>query len=155
MIQRPKKVQRAEKGYLTNEKYQDYAEKQFKTIYDYLDGLVGKQAFIGETNGSINLPSDYASYDYMEVEYYCYRHNRKIGGTKIIPITDETEFSLSEIIYKSATYGMLGSLAQYKIENGILTLKGYRNFEITDNTMPYVNSADNVFVITKIKLRKE
>ena len=155
MIQRPKKVQRAEKGYLTNEKYQDYAEKQFKTIYDYLDGLVGKQAFIGETNGSINLPSDYASYDYMEVEYYCYRDNRKIGGTKIIPITDETEFSLSEIIYKSATYGMLGSLAQYKIENGVLTLKGYRNFEITDNTMPYVNSADNVFVITKIKLRKE
>lgn len=155
MIQRPKKVQRAEKGYLTNEKYQDYAEKQFKTIYDYLDGLVGKQAFIGETSGSINLPSDYASYDYMEVEYYCYRDNRKIGGTKIIPITDETEFSLSEIIYKSATYGMLGSLAQYKIENGVLTLKGYRNFEITDNTMPYVNSADNVFVITKIKLRKE
>lgn len=155
MIQRPKKVQRAEKGYLTNEKYQDYAEKQFKTIYDYLDGLVGKQAFIGETSGSINLPSDYASYDYMEVEYYCYRDNRKIGGTKIIPITEETEFSLSEIIYKSATYGMLGSLAQYKIENGVLTLKGYRNFEITDNTMPYVNSADNVFVITKIKLRKE
>lgn len=38
MIQRPKKVQKAERGYLTNEKYQDYAESQFKTIYDYLDG---------------------------------------------------------------------------------------------------------------------
>ena len=39
MIQRPKKVQKAERGYLTNEKYQDYAENQFKTIYDYLDKL--------------------------------------------------------------------------------------------------------------------
>lgn len=38
MIQRPKKVQKAERGYLSNEKYQDYAENQFKTIYDYLDG---------------------------------------------------------------------------------------------------------------------
>ena len=39
LIQRPKKVQKAERGYLTNEKYQDYAESQFKTIYDYLDKL--------------------------------------------------------------------------------------------------------------------
>lgn len=38
LIQRPKKVQKAERGYLTNEKYQDYAENQFKVIYDYLDG---------------------------------------------------------------------------------------------------------------------
>lgn len=37
LIQRPKKVERSQKNYLTNEKYQDYAEKQFKTIYDYLD----------------------------------------------------------------------------------------------------------------------
>ena len=39
MIERPKKVSKIEKGYLTNEKYQDYAESQFKTIYDYLDGM--------------------------------------------------------------------------------------------------------------------
>lgn len=39
MIKRPKKVQKSEKGYLSNEKYQDYAENQFKTIYDYLDGM--------------------------------------------------------------------------------------------------------------------
>ena len=45
MIKRPKKVQKIEKGYLSNEKYQDYAENQFKTIYDYLDG---KDTFEGK-----------------------------------------------------------------------------------------------------------
>ena len=39
-IKRPKKVQRAEKGYLEEKKYQDYAENQFKTIYDKFDETV-------------------------------------------------------------------------------------------------------------------
>lgn len=39
LIKRPKKVERGQKNYLTNEKYQDYAENQFKTIYDYLDEM--------------------------------------------------------------------------------------------------------------------
>lgn len=38
MIKRPKQVERSQKSYLSNERYQDYAEQQFKTIYDYLDG---------------------------------------------------------------------------------------------------------------------
>lgn len=42
LIKRPKKVQRAEKGYLTNEKYQDFAEEQFKTIYDKIDEIIKK-----------------------------------------------------------------------------------------------------------------
>jgi len=37
MIKRPKKVERGQKNYLTNERYQDYSEQQFTTIYDYLD----------------------------------------------------------------------------------------------------------------------
>lgn len=37
MIKRPKQVERSQKSYLSNERYQDYAEQQFKTIYDYLD----------------------------------------------------------------------------------------------------------------------
>ena len=38
MIKRPKQVERSQKSYLSNERYQDYSESQFKTIYDYLDG---------------------------------------------------------------------------------------------------------------------
>lgn len=39
-VKRPKKVNRQEKVYLTNEKYQEYAETQFKAIYDKLDEIV-------------------------------------------------------------------------------------------------------------------
>lgn len=39
-VKRPKKVNRQEKVYLTNEKYQEYAEIQFKAIYDKLDEIV-------------------------------------------------------------------------------------------------------------------
>lgn len=38
MIKRPKQVERSQKSYLSNERYQDFAEEQFKRIYDYLDG---------------------------------------------------------------------------------------------------------------------
>ena len=48
LIKRPKKVQRAEKGYLDEKKYQDYAESQFKTIYDKTDEIIKA---IGEGGG--------------------------------------------------------------------------------------------------------
>lgn len=41
-IKRPKKVQRTEKGYLEEKKYQDYAESQFKIIYDKIDEIIKK-----------------------------------------------------------------------------------------------------------------
>lgn len=42
LIKRPKQVQRAEKAYLSNEKYQDFSEQQFKNIYEYLDTIISK-----------------------------------------------------------------------------------------------------------------
>lgn len=41
-VKRPKQVPKQEKAYLTNEMYQDYAEAQFKAIYDKLDEIVEK-----------------------------------------------------------------------------------------------------------------
>lgn len=41
-VKRPKQVPKQEKAYLTNEMYQDYAETQFKAIYDKLDEIVEK-----------------------------------------------------------------------------------------------------------------
>lgn len=81
-IKRPVKVERAQKNYLSNEKYQDYAENQFKTIYDYLDKLIGSK--IIETKTELwNNPSDEFSsflpqtlnidglenYDAIEIEF--------------------------------------------------------------------------------------
>ena len=39
MIERPKKVQRADKNYQTSEQYQIFAEQQFNNIYNYLDNM--------------------------------------------------------------------------------------------------------------------
>ena len=41
-IKRPKKVDKSQKNYLSNERYQEYAENQFKAIYDKLDEIVSK-----------------------------------------------------------------------------------------------------------------
>lgn len=41
-VKRPKQVQKTQKNYLSNEKYQDFAENQFKKIYDKLDEIVEK-----------------------------------------------------------------------------------------------------------------
>ena len=48
MIKRPKQVERSQKSYLSNERYQDYAEQQFKTIYDYLDEQEEKTVYSTE-----------------------------------------------------------------------------------------------------------
>lgn len=40
LIKRPKQVAKADKGYLTNEQYQDYAQQQFKIIYDKIDEII-------------------------------------------------------------------------------------------------------------------
>lgn len=39
-VKRPKKVDRSQKNYLSNEKYQEFSENQFKAIYDKLDEIV-------------------------------------------------------------------------------------------------------------------
>lgn len=41
-IKRPKRIDKFQKNYLSNEKYQEYSEQQFKIIYDKIDELVEK-----------------------------------------------------------------------------------------------------------------
>ena len=41
-IERPKTVEKSQKNHLSNEKYQEFAEHQFKKIYDKLDEIVEK-----------------------------------------------------------------------------------------------------------------
>lgn len=41
-IKRPKKVNRGESVYLTNEHFQDYVKSQFNLIYDKLDEVIEK-----------------------------------------------------------------------------------------------------------------
>lgn len=48
MIKRPKQVERSQKSYLSLERYQDFAEEQFKRIYDYLDEQEEKTVYSTE-----------------------------------------------------------------------------------------------------------
>lgn len=41
-IKRPKKTNRVDSNYLSSEEYQEYAEHQFKNIYEKLDEIVNK-----------------------------------------------------------------------------------------------------------------
>lgn len=40
LIKRPKQVNRSDKGYMTNEQYQDYSQKQLLTIYNKIDEII-------------------------------------------------------------------------------------------------------------------
>jgi hypothetical protein len=77
MIKRPKKVQKIENGYLSNERYQDYAENQFKTIYDYLDGYSTfdgkeiKRQYIKSTVGEVqSLINSFGVYRIITMNLY-------------------------------------------------------------------------------------
>lgn len=41
-ISRPKKLSKEDRKLLSNERYQEYAEKQFKIIYDKIDEIIEK-----------------------------------------------------------------------------------------------------------------
>lgn len=41
-IKRPKKVEKFQQKYLSNEKFQDYVKRQFDSIYNKLDEIVEK-----------------------------------------------------------------------------------------------------------------
>lgn len=41
-IKRPKKVEKFQQKYLSNEKFQDYTKKQFENIYDKIDEIINK-----------------------------------------------------------------------------------------------------------------
>lgn len=80
-LKRPKKVQKAEKSYLPNEQYQDFAEQQFNNIYDYLNNVIrknysntsmkagnmqfykiGRMVFFQSYGDAINLPTGVNKY---------------------------------------------------------------------------------------------
>ena len=145
MIKRPKQVERSQKSYLSNEKYQDYAEQQFKTIYDYLDGKVLYEDSIG-TNGNIVLNGLEESRD-IEI-IYC---RRRLAGTSVfkstgkIPYFNGIELALDINYYSNDTVQQ--SIAKLiKFEDGVLNVIG-------ENTLTINNiSTTNTIYITKVIL---
>lgn len=85
MIKRPKKVQKGERNYLSNERYQDYSEQQFNNIYDYLDKLVkekleGTVLYENSSGTTESFELDADSTKYKNVEIYVMRDTGDIKG---------------------------------------------------------------------------
>lgn len=147
LIKRPKQVQRADKGYMTNEQYQDYAEKQFKNIYDYLDMILhlsGNMKHNSKTISSTSSSGEYknvCSLTLPKGEYLIL--GACDSNTSNSSETVQVRFNLSNATLKGGLITYRGTMAQgggtsgwcvVNIENeGTITLQTYMksSYQIT------------------------
>lgn len=155
MIERPKKVSRADKGYLTNERYQDFAEEQFKNIYDYLDRYCGTVLFDDYDNSSttITLSDNLSNYDNIEVYWKAERSVSWINGCEKVQNPNGNYFDVNTL-YRSDTTHQLGNTSLFKAENNQITLISSSLYEVNHNASPIFNSGVHVW-ITRVIGRKE
>lgn len=155
MIERPKKVSRADKGYLTNERYQDFAEEQFKNIYDYLDKYCGTVLFddYDNSNTTITLSDNLSNYDNIEVYWKAERSVSWINGCEKVQNPNGNYFDVNTL-YRSDTIHQLGNTSLFKAENNQITLISSSLYEINHNASPIFNSGIHVW-ITRVIGRKE
>lgn len=155
MIERPKKVSRADKGYLTNERYQDFAEEQFKNIYDYLDRYCGTVLFddYDNSNTTITLSDNLSNYDNIEVYWKAERSVSWINGCEKVQNPNGNYFDVNTL-YRSDTIHQLGNTSLFKAENNQITLISSSFYEINHNASPIFNSGVHIW-ITRVIGRKE
>lgn len=150
MIKRPKKVERNQRNYMSNEKYQDYAESQFKTIYDYLDGTVLYDNPIG-TNGNINFNYAIENGNEIEIIYNAFHYTKSSGK---IPFSNGMGITL-DMQYKAdvSAHGCINKLIIVN-ENGITV--NNEQTQIIWNIQGYTPSITdtNYIYITKVIVYK-
>lgn len=118
MIKRPKQVERNQKNYLSNEKYQDYSERQFKNIYDYLDNETGNIPIgIGFDFYGTTAPENYMFADGSAISRTEYAELFSIIGTTYGTGDGSTTFNLPDkrervsVMYKeNSTNGTTGAI---------------------------------------------
>lgn len=154
-IKRPAKVQKGQKNYLTNERYQDYAENQFKTIYDFLDAYAGEVLFDNYDNSdtTITLLDDLSNYDNIEVYWKAERGVSWINGCEKVQNPNGNYFDVNTLYRSDATH-QLGNTSLFKTEGNQITLISSSLYEINHNASPIFNSGIHVW-ITRVIGRKE
>ncbi len=155
MIERPKKVSRADKGYLTNERYQDFAEQQFKNIYDYLDKYCGTVLFddYDNSNTTITLSDNLSNYDNIEVYWKAERDIGWILGSERIQKPNGHYFDVNTL-YRKDTTRQLGNTSIFQMSGNQITLISSSLYEIGNNASPIFNTGVHVW-ITRVIGRKE
>lgn len=155
MIERPKKVSKIEKGYLTNEKYQDYAESQFKTIYDYLDAKIGVELFdnYDNLNTTITLTDNLSNYDCIEVYWKAEREIGWILGSEKIHNPNGHYMDVNTL-YRKDTTTQLGNTSIFRLNGNQISLVSSSLYQIDHNAYPIFNSGIHVYITRVIGMKK-
>jgi len=158
-IKRPTKVQKGQKNYLTNERYQDYAENQFKTIYDFLDAYAGDVLFDNPDNTAetINISTSLSTYDSLEIWY---RIDREVDddvyvirGCEKLQKPVNSHFNI-QCLFRVSTTRVVGAVSLYKVNEKSISLVAGAGWEFTTTRAPINNTINSAF-ITRIIGRKE
>ena len=151
MIERPKLVQKSDKGYLTNEQYQNYSEEQFNNIYDYF----GEVLFDDSKNikTTFNFSESLSQYSALEIYYRAERDDYKIRGNQVIQNPVGSVINI-HALYRSTSTKMLGTTSLYQIEDRRISLIAGGNYEFINGQAPAMNTNNSTY-ITKIIGRKE
>lgn len=152
MIKRPKQVERSQKSYLSLERYQDFAEQQFKNIYDYLDGKVLYEDLVG-TNGNIVFNG---LEEGGEIEIiYC---RRRSNGTSVykstgkLPYSNGMEIAL-DINYYSNNTNQQSMAKIVTASSSGLTVNGENTLQGDAGGQAVTGATTNIY-ITKVKFYK-
>lgn len=158
MIKRPKQVERSQKSYLSNEKYQDYAEQQFKNIYDYLDEQEETKGIVVYENNSgsnENIVFSESIEDVKEIEIvYYYNIANKVYKSIRVPYTENMRTVLDINYYGtgSTVFFILSHLIEIT-NNGITKINEYTMQFANIWEKPAITDSANIY-ITKIKIYK-
>ena len=143
MIKRPKQVERGQKNYLTNERYQDYSENQFNTIYDYLDGEEEKTVYSTEEKEVGTWIDGKPLYQKTIV-----LENQTISGTEItiLDITNYDIVLVKNFYINGDTSSSAGNRHKYlqntNDSNSYCVIRGYQNnLLLQANNHKYINKA--------------
>ena len=145
-IKRPTKVQKGQKNYLTNERYQDYAENQFKTIYDFLDAYAGEVLFDNYDNldTTITLLDNLANYDNVEIYWKAERDIGWIHGSERIQNPNGHYLDVNTLYRSDATH-QLGNTSLFRLSGNQISLVSSSLYEINQNTSPIFNTGVHVW----------
>lgn len=151
MIERPKLVQKSDKGYLTNEQYQNYSEEQFNNIYDYLGEVLFDDS--KNTKTTFNFSESLLQYSALEIWYRAERESYEIRGSQMIQNPVGSTINI-HTLYRSTSTKLLGTTSLYQIDDKKISLVAGGNYEIVHGQVPAMNTNNSTY-ITKIIGRKE
>lgn len=152
---RPKKVQKGQRNYVTNEQFQDYAEQNFKNIYNYLeeDVLFDDPENLAET---LNLPVNLSAYDSLEIWYRVDRgvdnDTYVIRGSQKLQKPVDSYFNI-HVLFRITNTRVVGAVSLYKVNEKSINLISGAGYEFTGGNYPINNTVNSGF-ITRIVGRK-